>query len=280
MSFERVCYYYIFIYFIFFLHFFYSIRVGEFFKDFDPLRSYKCSPAQFSRVLSTEKFTLPEEEVNALVEHYLTEDGKMVKYKEFLDEVENVFVDKTLTKSPTTRTITRDFSNTHSVVLSPSEQAIYDRVISDLQTQVANRRMSVMEFFQDHDRLKNHHITAAQFIRCMPFSVSEDEINVILKKYTDGQPQDGVNYYQFVFDISNPPEEEDRMAMFTQTASLVPLEKPRERPPEAVAVVTKVQAMVLKGRIRLMEFFRDFDKLRSYVCLPEHFRSALSSAKV
>ena len=244
------------------------------------MRSYQCSPTQFSRVLAAEKILLSEAEVDALIKHYSTEDGKLVNYKEFTDEVENTFINKNLTKSPTLRTVSRDLSNTKFVDLTPSEQQLYEETVEELKLQVANRRMSNMETFQDHDRLKNHHITVPQFKRCMPFTLSDEQMAVIVKKYVDGQPQNGINYYQFVTDISAPPTQVDRLAEFTSTEPLKALPPPVKPPPEAGDVVTKVRAIVVKGRIRLMEFFRDFDKLRSYVCLPEHFRSALSAAHV
>ncbi|KAH7826355.1 putative ef hand family protein [Monocercomonoides exilis] len=257
-----------------------GIRVGEFFKDFDPLRSCKCTPSQFARVLSAEKFTLSPEDINLLVEAYKEPDGKMVNYKRFTDEVEASFVGKELEKSPTTKTRALNLSTVLAVTLPPEEEELYQKTLRELQEIVHYRRMNVMEHFQDHDRLKNHHITQPQFIRCMPFSLSEEQLRVLCKKYTDGKPQDGVNYHKFVFDISNPPPEEDSTSQWVSTGSLRELEKPKQKPPEAVAVITKVQAMVLKGSIRLMEFFSDYDKLRSGICLPEHFRTALSAAKI
>jgi Ca2+-binding EF-hand superfamily protein len=257
-----------------------SIRVSEFFKDFDPLRSGKCSPTQFARVLSTEKFTLPAEEVELLAQHYLEDDGKFVNYRQFITDVEGTFVAKELEKSPTTRTIPAHYTQTMFVSLTPEEEDLFWKTMNKLKHIVATRRMYVMEHFQDHDRLKNHHITHTQFKRCMPFDLSDEEIRVILKKYTDGKPEDGIDYHQFVLEISKPPEYRDMTRTWGDTTPLTALPQAREKPPEALAVTTKVQAIVLKRRIRLLEFFRDFDKLRSGICLPEYFRTAISAANV
>jgi Ca2+-binding EF-hand superfamily protein len=258
----------------------FSIRVSEFFKDFDPLRSGKCSPTQFARVLSTEKFTLQPEEVELLAQHYLEPDGKFVNYRQFTTDVEGTFVTKELEKSPTTRSIPAHYTQTMFVSLTPEEEDLFWKTMNRLKHIVATRRMYMMEHFQDHDRLKNHHITHTQFTRCMPFDLSDEEMRVILKKYTDGKPENGIDYHQFVLEVSKPPEYRDTTRTWGDTTPLKPLPVAKEKPPEAMAVITKVQAIVLKGRIRLLEFFRDFDKLRSGLCLPEHFRTAISAAKV
>jgi hypothetical protein len=67
--------------------------------------------------------------------------------------------------------------------------------MAKMQNEVTVRRMAVMTWFKDHDRLKNHHITKPQFVRCMPFLLTENELEVICRKYTDGEERDGINYY-------------------------------------------------------------------------------------
>lgn len=70
----------------------YGIRTTEFFRDYDKLRSGLITVAQFKCGLSlcmAKRINLKRNEINRLVEHFISSDGEHVKYKEFCDVMEN-----------------------------------------------------------------------------------------------------------------------------------------------------------------------------------------------
>lgn len=75
------------------------IRVGEFFRDFDKLRSGYITATQFRIGLNMAKIVLSLQEFDELVSFYAApKDGKHVKWREFCDAVDEVFTKKGLEK--------------------------------------------------------------------------------------------------------------------------------------------------------------------------------------
>jgi len=72
------------------------LRMKEFFRDYDPLRSGRCTIQQFGRALSLAGIRLPEDMVEALSDHF-TEEGprvqrpQCVNYDKFCAVVDEVF---------------------------------------------------------------------------------------------------------------------------------------------------------------------------------------------
>ena len=80
----------------------YGIRVHDFFKDFDSLRSGIITDRQFKSGL-TEGFlkhaSLTNEDVNEVTEYFRQPSGR-IDYKTFCDTVENVFTIPDMEKKP------------------------------------------------------------------------------------------------------------------------------------------------------------------------------------
>lgn len=75
------------------------IRVGEFFRDFDKLRSGFITAAQFRIGLNMAKIVLSMQEFDELVNHFAApKEGKHVKWRDFSDAVDEVFTKKGLEK--------------------------------------------------------------------------------------------------------------------------------------------------------------------------------------
>ena len=76
------------------------IRIGEFFRDFDKLRSGFITEAQFRIGLNMAKIVLSSHEFDHLVSHFQApKEGKHVKWREFCDAVDEVFTKKGLEKT-------------------------------------------------------------------------------------------------------------------------------------------------------------------------------------
>jgi len=76
------------------------IRISEFFRDFDKLRSGFITEAQFRIGLNMSKIVLSGAEFKQLCERFQApKEGKFVKWKEFSDCVDEVFTKKHLEQS-------------------------------------------------------------------------------------------------------------------------------------------------------------------------------------
>lgn len=62
------------------------LDIKQFFQDWDKLGRYKVSPKQFRQVLATNYFLLNEEEFRVICKVYASEDGKEVRYVDFLND--------------------------------------------------------------------------------------------------------------------------------------------------------------------------------------------------
>ena len=147
--------------------------------------------------------------------------------------------------------------------------------------------------FQDYDKTRCSHVTAEQFRRVLKviglMPPEEKQFQIMLRKYFDKGNVREINYIAFCADIDRP---EDIFPDYTP-------KNPKEEPPmmhgqlrdagstyykgstAEVDVITnrflqqrvekannpddveeRLQAMVVMKRIRIEEFFQDYDKLR------------------
>jgi Ca2+-binding EF-hand superfamily protein len=76
------------------------VRVAEFFRDFDKLRSGHITDSQFRIGLSMAKIVLSTSEFELLMETYKApKEGRHLRWKDFCDAVEEVFNTKNLEKN-------------------------------------------------------------------------------------------------------------------------------------------------------------------------------------
>lgn len=75
------------------------IRIGEFFRDFDKLRSGFITEGQFRIGLNMAKVVLSSHEFEELCNHFqASKEGKHVRWRDFCDAVDEVFTKKGLEK--------------------------------------------------------------------------------------------------------------------------------------------------------------------------------------
>lgn len=76
------------------------IRIAEFFRDFDRLRSGYITAAQFRIGLTMSKVPVSQSEFQMLCQHYKApKEGEHVKWREFSDAIDEVFTTKGLEKN-------------------------------------------------------------------------------------------------------------------------------------------------------------------------------------
>ena len=145
--------------------------------------------------------------------------------------------------------------------------------------------------FSDFDITNNQHVTKFQFLRTLAqcrLSAPEDTMNLILKTYCDKGNADEVNYFDFCNDIDSPEQLFGVGRGYNHSFDYYPRNKPRvtgidirkDAPNDVEDALAKLRQFCKEQRIRISEFFRDFDKLRSGFITKAQFRIGLSMAKI
>lgn len=179
------------------------VRISEFFRDFDKLRSGYITDAQFRIGLNMAKIVLSGTEFNALCNYFQApKAGKHIKWKEFSDCVDEVFTKKGLEKSVD---IVLDNARTETVYgkQDPTDQdrANAGAVQERFKFLLNRERLNAKSFFQDHDRHNHFKVSPKQFkqiLTLLKVDVSDAENVSIMKIY--GDKQGDVCYLPFLRD--------------------------------------------------------------------------------
>jgi hypothetical protein len=125
------------------------IRVGEFFRDFDKLRSGYITEVQFRIGLNMAKIVLSSHEFEMLTEYFQApKEGKHVKWRDFCDAVDEVFTKKGLEKAVD---LVLDDVRTHTVYgrTNPSkgERNLSEEVVYRFKQLLQRQRLDAKSFF-------------------------------------------------------------------------------------------------------------------------------------
>ncbi len=291
-----------------------AIRVHSFFEDFDKLRAnsipYKKFCSGLSMALEKVTWKLSPEDMLALGEHFKAEtpenflvgklDGRpslagttyfhqfFIRWMDFCNEIDSANTIKGLENAPLGDTM-RSFGASRPGV---RENALGQQAIEKIKTEVRKQGVLVKHFFQDFAANQNsvmiiNHVTRQQFEQCiarLKFKVSREEIFAIADMF--GGRNDGtVNYRSFVEAVDpappsiNPWKTNDQIVAAEAAGAPAPVVAPPTTVlPDAATVVDKVKAACLKYKIRIHEFFQDFDRLRSGVVTSRQMEIAFNMA--
>ena len=182
------------------------------------------------------------------------------------------------------------------------------QMFTALNRHVVSNRILLKPGFADFDRSKSQHITAQQFLRVMKnlnlMPPSNEMFDLIIRRYCDRGNTKEVNYFHFCKDVDRPED------MFPQYMAKRPQKdnnvilgiRPKQKstffrdPTDDINVVEnrfmqphvdisndpndveeRLKAAVVMKRVRIEEFFRDFDKLRKGRVTRPQFKSILST---
>ena len=141
------------------------IRISEFFRDFDKLRSGFITEAQFRIGLNMSKIVLSGAEFKLLTEEFKApKTGDHVKWREFSDQVDEVFTKKNLERSVD---IPLDDARTQSFygVKQPDDADAQNvaKVQEQFMFLINRERLDAKSFFQDQDRHNHFKVSPKQF---------------------------------------------------------------------------------------------------------------------
>mmetsp|Transcript_107119 Transcript_107119/g.130681 ORF Transcript_107119/g.130681 Transcript_107119/m.130681 type:complete len:490 (-) Transcript_107119:110-1579(-) len=265
------------------------IRVKEFFNDFDPLRHGRCTIINFARALDTLGMQgLTDEEVDVLAEHF-TEHGphvappQVVNYVKFCEAIDRVFIEG----SPDEHLMSCSPSSTQLMSFKPgdlAEEEKFMHVLHRLASLCKARGVLFKQVFFDVDRapvasparqspFMGGKVTREQFIRRFPFKKEfpPEDVELLAKNYMTNKGD--VHFMAMHNDIS-------------EVTSHEPPDFPRSdlvmKPDDSTwsqsryTVVDKLRSKVVEGRIRIKEYFQDFDPLRKGYCAASQVKTVLT----
>ncbi|KAH7468679.1 uncharacterized protein KRP23_11056 [Phytophthora ramorum] len=287
------------------------IRTKNFFTDFDHLRTGKCTEAQFRRCVKLCFPVVTESDLALLVQKYgsvKTLDTTKVDYVRFCDNIEgkvnrellqdNNFDDILATITKATNHSTADkCSRAMRGSLTESDSDVHQAMMNRLHTFCSTRRVLLKPTFQDFDKGKREHITVDQFFRVMTmFKLTlngEGERRALLQRYSSAHGERFVNYVTFCYDLENWGNDNQQhngrpSSRGGVVSEIIAPSKLRADTFEETAAETHVRSVpmliryikqtIKRDRIRLEEYYRDFDKLRHGKITAAQFCAGLNAA--
>lgn len=255
-----------------------KLRIKEFFKDFDGLRKGTVTESQFRRILDMTNIPLNDTEYKALLNKYSQPVG-LVNYKAFVDNIDKVFTTPGIEKDPLYKVDSVDYNTTLAarrkyLELTPEEEEHLAMIIHDYQQLIKNRRVLLKPTFEDFDKTHLGYVSRNQFLRILnQFKLfpNNEALNLLLKRYTDKGNLDEVNYYAFIRDVDQYDDEGKKISKDHAESFKIPSNQAgktvgfisNENPESLDDLFAKIRRKTKQNRIRISEFLRDFDKLRS-----------------
>jgi len=274
-----------------------NVRISEFMRDHDKLRLGSVTEKQFFSSLSMMKVFLTKKEFEMLKEKYQNpqKEGEIL-YKFFCDDIDAVFVMKNLEKRPDITDLGNITKNSYKLnELSLPDQAILQDIQKNMKVFFEVHRIDPKPAFTNYDHLMRGKVLKMQFKKIchsMKLFLSDSDIEILMKKYGDPISNE-INYVVILNDAKEIGEDKQ------VTAKVEEEKKQVEFIPSLSSsnnfytyqthflhidfnikdVIDKIKHTVKINRIRLQEFFNDFDKLRKGIVSKAKFRTALDMAK-
>jgi len=171
------------------------------------------------------------------------------------------------------------------------EKALLEGILNQYRSAVQIKRIHLKPILADFDITKNQHVTKHQFLRTLDVlgvTAPSTTLNVLLKAYMDKGNADEVNYYDFCEDIDGSEQLFYVSRGFNHSFDYYPktrakptgFDVSKATPDDIDDVLARLRRDCMEQRIRIGEFFRDFDKLRKGYITEAQFRIGLNMSKL
>ena len=172
------------------------MRLSEFLRDFDKLRCGAIPTTQFRIGLNMGKIELSNAEFDALCEHFAAEPGK-VRWRDFVDKIEEVFTTKALEQSPTLPVTEANTQSRYGKLDPSSDQvaictALIDRfsylppLLTPYSQFLVRDNLDIKSFFQEWDRHRHFKVSPKQFRQVLAsckFTMTNEEFDAVVAHY-------------------------------------------------------------------------------------------------
>ncbi|XP_014603469.1 PREDICTED: uncharacterized protein LOC106786514 [Polistes canadensis] len=254
------------------------IRISEFFKDFDPLNDGKVTVSQFRRgldalqVSSLGRLYIAETDICSLITLYKDpNDPDRVCWRTFEDDINQVFTVKELEKLPNLQVISPPKEVEELVKRGTTDWQCEKKTIRELcentllkvRRRIEERRILLKQFFQNYDKHNHGHVSRAQMRQVLSTAavlLSPEEELALEQRYNDDL---GFNYFIFLQELEAKPITQplyDQMFKQKIQVNAEKVSKPgTEDETNVVLVLAKIKAKVVRERIKVSEFLKQYD---------------------
>lgn len=267
-------------------------------RDFDKLRSGSITSNQFLSCLSMMKIYLTNLESEMLINKYRNPDKeKEVLWRKFCDDIDEVFVIKNLEKREDINDLTSITKTSFKLnELSLPDQAILQEILKEMNAFFEVNRIDPKPAFTNYDHLKRGKVLKPQFKKIchsMKYFLKDSDIDILMKKYGDPISNE-INYVVILNDSKDvgidKKNNNDENNEFDIKKEIIPSLSSANNfytyqthflniDFNLKDILDKIKHTVKINRIRLQEFFSDFDTLRKGIVTKAKFRTALDMAK-
>jgi Ca2+-binding EF-hand superfamily protein len=182
-----------------------QVRLSEFFRDHDKLRSGKCTLSALKSIISRLNVPLRPSQFDELATLYTDNESREFNYRAFL----KVISEKEALGNESNLCKFQYQLSEHSVPTTHSHQ-VWEKgrlpAISLLQAQVYEKRVDFREFFRDFDPLRKGRISESN-LRCvlslLNFEVTEDEILELVSLYGTCPLPKNIDCEKLCFDVES-----------------------------------------------------------------------------
>ncbi|RHY33064.1 hypothetical protein DYB32_001911 [Aphanomyces invadans] len=258
------------------------IRLEEFMKTFDVHKTKKITTEQFTRAIDASGIRLSPGEIDLLVTKYrLPDDPRTIDYRRCCDLIDKPCTIKNAEKhltttpsKPTKATASSSVAVQHVLVDDEALRSVKDK----LATAVRTKGVVLKDVFHDFDKNNSGVVTKARFVRDLASVIGEvslREVDAIVKAYGAG-PLD-VNYRQLHWDLQQGSTSAGSDASGNNSSSPRPRRRTSNQTSatDVEAVEGPLRDIVARDRIRMKNFFTDYDRMRSGKCAEGQFQRAV-----
>ena len=268
-----------------------------FFEDYDKLRKGYCIEDKFISGLATAMeflcVSLKNDEITALIDKYRIPPGDLIRHSDFVHNIDQQFFHHELAK-----TNLSNIKKNESIKVDESEQL--QQLLRYIKWCVSSKRILIKSQLQDFDRTKCSLITRDQFTRVLDslgLVRNEELADMLCRHYCRSVNPKEIEYTNFISDVENIKLDEE-----TVVKGIVPNKSTRDPNVNIVKdlhcdsltdafyvekklpvklqpianIIRRIQAEVTLKRIRLREFFLDFDGLRKNIVTGLQFQRVLN----
>jgi len=265
----------------------------EFYVNFDALKSGRCTRVQFGRALDMAGIRVSDMEVELLADHFTqcgpqAQKPQVVNYDRFCKIIDEAFnADTSLgntqgRESPTSSMM--GMSMTSFVPRATQDEDRMMHIMHRLAALCKSRGIVFKYQFTDVDRSpvaspsnvnprRGGKVTVSQFKRLFPFKkeLPEDDVECIIQRYmTDGGDVHFQAIHNDISEVLSPePPPFPRSDLYLKA-------DPTNWDHMSLNPIRKIQAKVVEKRLRLNEYFQDFDALRKGFCTAGQLKTILS----
>jgi len=169
-----------------------------------------------------------------------------------------------------------------------NERAEMKRILEAYKAQILVKRLNLKPMFQDFDITNCGYVTKSQFVRVLNqlgIMVDQHNMSQLLKLYMDKGNADEVNYFEFCNDVDKPEDMFGAGRDFNHSYAYFPKSQPNKyarkeivsgKPDDIDDLLARIRSECKEKRIRLQEFMRDFDRLRSGEITIAQFRIGIN----